>query len=218
MQPLLPLTVDGLLRQTAKRIGNNEALVVPHQSVRWTWNELQNRVEKFAAGFRALGLKPGDRIGIWAPNCWEWVVTQFASARAGLILVNINPAYRLGELSYALEKTGCAALIVTPALKSSNYVEMLNELVPELAGSCAGKLESSKFPNLKTLLLLGDKTEAGFIAFNTLPDMATAQEFNEVEMLQNALQFDDPINIQFTSGTTGTPVPRASSHQPKSKP
>ncbi len=212
MQPLLPLTVDGLLRQTAERFGSIEALVVPHQSVRWTWNELQNRVEKFAAGFRALGLKPGDRIGIWAPNCWEWVVTQFASARAGLILVNINPAYRLGELSYALEKTGCAALIVTPALKSSNYVEMLNELVPELAGSSTGKLESSKFPNLKTLLLLGDKTEAGFIPFNTLPDMATAQEFNEVEMLQNTLQFDDPINIQFTSGTTGTPKASTLTH------
>jgi fatty-acyl-CoA synthase len=212
MQPLLPLTVDGLLRQTAERFSGIEALVVPHQSVRWTWNELLDRVEKFATGFRALGLKPGDRIGIWAPNCWEWVVTQFASARAGLILVNINPAYRLGELSYALEKTGCAALIVTPVLKSSNYVEMLNELVPELAGSSAGKLESSKFPNLKTVLLLGDKTETGFIPFNTLPDMATAKEINEVEMLQNTLQFDDPINIQFTSGTTGTPKASTLTH------
>jgi fatty-acyl-CoA synthase len=212
MQPLLPLTVDGLLRQTAERFSGIEALVVPHQSVRWTWNELLDRVERFATGFRALGLKPGDRIGIWAPNCWEWVVTQFASARAGLILVNINPAYRLGELSYALEKTGCAALIVTPVLKSSNYVEMLNELVPELAGSSAGKLESSKFPNLKTVLLLGDKTETGFIPFNTLPDMATAKEINEVEMLQNTLQFDDPINIQFTSGTTGTPKASTLTH------
>ena len=169
-------------------------------------------MERYAAGFAALDLKPGERIGIWAPNCWEWVVTQFASARAGLILVNINPAYRLGELTYALETTGCAALIATRQFKTSNYLDMLRELIPELADAKPGQLVSARFPDLRLMLLLGDEEETGFTRFETIPDIAGKTHLEQIETLQDRLQFDDPINIQFTSGTTGTPKASTLTH------
>ena len=140
------------------------------------------------------------------------MVTQFASARAGLILVNINPAYRLGELSYALETTGCAALIATRQFKSSNYIDMLKELIPELSGAKPGQLSSARFPNLRHMLLLGQQDEAGFTQFETIADKAGKKHLKQVEVLQDRLQFDDPINIQFTSGTTGTPKASTLTH------
>lgn len=209
---LLSSTVAGLLGKAAEDRPRRDALIVPYQNIHWSYQTLQEEVERFAAGFSALGLKPGERIGIWAPNCWEWVVTQFASARAGLILVNINPAYRISELSYALETTGCAALIATPRFKTSNYVEMLNELIPELASSKSGKLITGQFPELRMLILLGDSDTHGFIRFETIPDLAASAHWQDVENLQQQLQFDDPINIQFTSGTTGTPKASTLTH------
>ena len=211
-QSLLPLTVAALLQNTAARHPNADALIVPHQGIRWSYKDLQKEVERYAAGFAALNLHPGERIGIWAPNCWEWVVTQFASARAGLILVNINPAYRLGELSYALGTTGCAALIVTRQFKSSNYIDILKDLIPELAGATVGELESAKFPDLRLMLLLGQQEETGFMQFETIPAKADKKHLKQIEKLQDQLQFDDPINIQFTSGTTGTPKASTLTH------
>ena len=139
--PLLGLTVGACFEAAVTGHPDGEALVVPHQDVRWSYHELQEEVDAFAAGLVALGLKPGERVGIWAPNCAEWVVTQFATAKAGLILVNINPAYRLPELDYALTKVGCSALITAAAFKSSDYVQMLNELIPELGASKPGALQ-----------------------------------------------------------------------------
>lgn len=211
-QSLLPLTVAALLQNTAARYPNADALIVPHQDIRWSYEKLQKEVERYAAGLAALNLKPGERIGIWAPNCWEWVVTQFASARAGLILVNINPAYRLGELSYALETTNCAALIVTPQFKSSDYIAMLKELIPELSEAKSGQIQSAKFPDLRLMFLLGEEKQAGFIQFETLADKANDKNLKQIEKLQDQLQFDDPINIQFTSGTTGTPKASTLTH------
>lgn len=211
-EQLLSCTVAELLSRAARDHPRHDALIVPLQNIRWSYQALQEEVERFAAGFAALGLKPGERVGIWAPNCWEWVVTQFASARAGLILVNINPAYRLSELSYALETTGCSALIATPRFKTSNYVEMLTELIPEIGSDDSGKMVSSKFPDLRTFVLLGGGDAAGFIRFNTIPDLATSSHWQQVENLQQQLQFDDPINIQFTSGTTGTPKAATLTH------
>lgn len=209
---LLSDTVAQLLKRAAQDHPRRDALIVPHQNIRWSYQALQEEVERFAAGFAALGLKPGERIGIWAPNCWEWVVTQFASARAGLILVNINPAYRLSELSYALETTGCAALIAIPRFKASNYVEMLSELIPEIGSDASKTLTSSRFPELRMLLLLGDGESPGFIRFETIPDLAASSHWQQIEDLQQQLQFDDPINIQFTSGTTGTPKASTLTH------
>jgi len=209
---LLPLTVAGLLAETACHHPDTDALVVPHQDIAWSYQQFAGIVETYAAGFAALGLKPGERIGMWAPNCWEWVVTQFATARAGLILVNINPAYRLEELAYALDTTGCAALVTTPSLKTSDYVAMLGELMPEITTSQPGKLEAARFPALKWLILLGGEKRPGFLPFEQLPDKATDVNRKQVEELQQQLQFDDPINIQFTSGTTGTPKASTLTH------
>ena len=131
------------LDQAAARWGDREALVSPSHDVRWTWKEFAERVDALAAGFLALGLERGARIGVWSLNRPEWTLTQFAAAKAGLILVTINPAYRLSELEFALAKVGCAAIVTATAFKTSNYMEMLNTLLPELAASQPGELQAA---------------------------------------------------------------------------
>jgi fatty-acyl-CoA synthase len=185
--------------------GERAALVVRHQDVRWTYAELGARVDALAAGLLALGLDPGDRIGIWAPNCSEWVLTQFATAKAGLVLVNINPAYRRSELDYALNKVGCKALITAPALKSSDYIAMLNDLLPELATSSPGALGAARVPSLRTVIRLGEEKTPGMLNFAEVAPRGGEAERTRLAGLAASLQFDDPINIQFTSGTTGFP-------------
>ena len=124
----------------SQRWGDREALVSPSHDVSWTWKEFAARVDALAAGFLALGLERGARIGIWSLNRPEWTLTQFAAAKAGIILVTINPAYRLSELEFALAKVGCAAIVTATAFKTSNYMEMLNTLLPELANIDAGRI------------------------------------------------------------------------------
>src|SRR2546423_6877828 len=142
--PLIGDTIGVHFDQSAERWPDRPALIVRQQDVRWTYRELQERVDAFAAGLLALGLAPGDRIGIWSPNNAEWVVAQFATAKAGLILVNINPAYRLAELEYALNKAGCAALITAARFKTSDYLGMLGELAPELTTASAAELRAAR--------------------------------------------------------------------------
>ncbi|MBV8964048.1 MAG: AMP-binding protein, partial [Hyphomicrobiales bacterium] len=148
---------------------------------------------------------PGDRVGIWSPNNSEWVVTQFATAKAGLILVNINPAYRLAEVEYALNKVGCKALITAHAFKSSEYVKMLRELAPEIDSCAPGRLQAKRLPTLSTLIRIGAGETSGFFRFEDVMAMGGAPEVERLAELAKILQFDDPINIQFTSGTTGAP-------------
>ena len=136
-EPLLYKTVGAVLEEAAARWGDRDALIVRHQNIRWTYRELNAAADRFASGLLALGLEPGDRIGIWSPNRYEWVVTQFATAKAGLILVNVNPAYRLSELEFALNKVGCKALVLAPSFKTSNYVDMIRRIAPEIAASDA---------------------------------------------------------------------------------
>jgi fatty-acyl-CoA synthase len=211
-EPLKGLTVGECLDAAALHHADHEALVVPHQNVRWTYSELKDRVNAWAAGFVALGLQPGDRVGLWAPNLWQWVVVQFATAKVGLILVNINPAYRKPELEYALKTAGCRALIVAPAFKSSNYVEMLCELMPEIASAPPGELISATLPGLQWLVTIGCEANPGFVRFDDIPDSAEDKDIVRVCEIARRLQFDDPINIQFTSGTTGAPKAATLTH------
>jgi fatty-acyl-CoA synthase len=210
--PLLGETIGRAFDRIAERYAEREALVVCDQGVRWTYAEFSRQVERLAAGLVAIGLQPGERIGIWAPNRAEWIVTQFATAKAGLILVNINPAYRLSELDYTLNKVGCSALIVEPAFKTSNYIAMLQELLPELDSCEPGQLSSERFPVLNSVITLGEDPVPGFLRYADVISSATAQDRERVAALAELLQFDDPINIQFTSGTTGQPKAATLTH------
>src|SRR5881392_3986072 len=138
--PLLDETIGANLARTVEQFGDKHALIVPFQDVRLSYDEFARECDRVARGLLALGLSPGERVGIWSPNNAEWVVTQFATAKAGLILVNINPAYRLAEVEYALNKVGCRALITATSFKTSDYVGMIDTLAPELRHAQAGHL------------------------------------------------------------------------------
>ena len=203
--PLLGETIGAHFDRTVARWGDRPALIVGAQDVRWSWRQLGEKVDAFAAGLLALGLSPGDRIGIWSPNNAEWAVTQFASAKAGLILVNINPAYRLAELEYALNKVGCKALVTATSFKTSDYVGMLSTLAPELATSSPGDLRCSRLPELRLVIQIGPEPAPGTFAFEHIYTLGGTAERARLAEIALRLQFDDPINIQFTSGTTGQP-------------
>jgi fatty-acyl-CoA synthase len=210
--PLIGETVSGLFDRIAAEHGDNEALVVTHQQIRWTYRELKEHVDRLAAGLVALGLNAGERVGIWAPNCAEWVVTQFATARAGMILVNINPAYRLGELEYALNKVGCRALILAPDFKTSDYHGMLRDLAPKIATAKPGELEAASVPDLRYLVTLSEQETPGFLNYRDVSTCTAAEAEQKLATIDASLQFDDPINIQFTSGTTGLPKAATLTH------
>ena len=203
--PLIGLTIGQQLDETAARYPENDALVVRHQNVRLSWAAFRDAVDTCAAGLIGLGLERGERIGIWSPNNSEWAVVQFAAAKAGLILVNINPAYRLAELEYALNKVECRALVTAEAFKSSRYLDMLQELAPELADCRPGALKAAKLPHLRTVVRLGEGKTAGMFNYADIAAHATDDARARLAALAGELQFDDPINIQFTSGTTGFP-------------
>lgn len=191
--PLIGQTVGVFFDEAARRWPDSDALIVRHQKLRWTYAELKHKVDGFAAGLLALGLAPGDRVGIWSPNNAEWVITQFATAKAGLILVNINPAYRLAEVDYALNKVACKALITASQFKTSDYVGMLNQLLAE-----------GRLPHLETVIRIGGAVP-GMLGFDDIEGLARPEHHRRLEELAAELQFDEPINIQFTSGTTGYP-------------
>jgi len=204
-QPLNYETIGNAFDRIVESFPDRTAVISRHQNTRWTYGEFKREVDAFAAGLLTLGLVPGDRIGIWAPNCSEWVVTQYATAKAGLILVNINPAYRPQELAYCLDKVGCKALVTAARFKSSDYIVMLNGLIPELAECEAGKLVCADFPDLSTIIRLGDEATPGLHNFSDIAGRGGDAEVARLAELADVLQPDDPINIQFTSGTTGSP-------------
>jgi fatty-acyl-CoA synthase len=203
--PLIGETIGVHFDRIAARFPDNDALVVRHQNIRWTYRDLKQQVDAVAAGLLALGLEPGQRVGIWSPNNAEWVLAQFATAKAGLILVNINPAYRLAELEFALNKSGCVALITASRFKTSDYLGMLRELAPELAHAAPGKLLAEKLPELRLVIAIGSEAPPGMLAFPAIAGLGGDRERQRLADLAETLQFDDPINIQFTSGTTGFP-------------
>jgi fatty-acyl-CoA synthase len=210
--PLLSDTLGGAIDKAAERWPNREAVAVRDQAVRLTFAELRREVDRLATGLIALGLRPGDRVGIWSPNRIEWVLTQYATAKAGLILVNINPGYRAAELEFALNKVECRALITADRFKTTHYIGIMRELAPELHRCQPGALKAARLPHLTTAIHFADTDEPGYYRFTDILGMGGPAERARLEELSGVLQPDEPINIQFTSGTTGSPKAATLTH------
>jgi fatty-acyl-CoA synthase len=209
---LLHSTIGDMFDQIVQQFALNEALVDRQQNLRYTYAQLRQAVDEAARGLLALGIQKGDRVGIWSPNRAEWVIAQFATSKIGAILVNINPSYRLHEVQYALNQSGCATLIIHPAFKTSNYTAMLYELCPELQHSAPGQLRSAALPELRTVIRLGDEPSPGMLRWADLLQGAAQVAIEQLTTRQAEQRPADPINIQYTSGTTGFPKGATLSH------
>ncbi|WP_351011485.1 AMP-binding protein [Shewanella sp. S1-58-MNA-CIBAN-0166] len=205
-------TIGQYFDDIASAYPDNLAVVVHHQQIRWNYREFQAKVDALATGLLTLGIQPGDRVGIWSPNNIEWCLTQFATAKIGAIMVCINPAYRPEELEYSLSNVGCRAVICADKFKSSDYLQMLNELLPELSTSTAGKLTTLALPELEYVIRMGTDRTPGMLNFNDLLLEVNDEAQHVLATIADSLDTHDSINIQFTSGTTGSPKGATLSH------
>ena len=203
--PVVEDTIGACLDRAARQYADQEALVVSHQRLWWTYRQLRVRVESLAIGLLGLGLAPRDRIGIWSANCAESVLAQFAAAKAGLVLVNIDPAYGSAELEYVLKKVGCRALILAPNSESANHIDILRAVAPEIDHCAPGKLEAARVPQLKVVIRLGIGSSRGMIRFDDLVALRTPMEKQALFALGAVVRPTDPIAIRFTSEPVGAP-------------
>ena len=213
--PLVHDTIADVVDRAASDFGSQEALVFVHQDIRRTWLEVRQEAERLARGFLSLGLEKGDRIGIWATNLYEWQLTQYAAAKAGLVLVNVNQAYQTRELEYCLRKVGVRTLVAAEGYRTSDYYAMLTELVPSLADGEPGvpaTVRSQRLPELRDIVMISRERRRGVLRFDDLLDASKESLSGELERRQAQVSCDDPCSIQFTSGTTGLPKGATLSH------
>ncbi|XP_035527420.1 medium-chain acyl-CoA ligase ACSF2, mitochondrial [Morone saxatilis] len=208
---LLHTTVGETLLRTVERWPDREAVAFMEGGVRKTFAQFQQDVDRAAAGLLALGLTKGDRLGMWGPNTYEWILFQFATAKAGIILVSVNPAYQLKEAEFALRKVGCKAIVCPEQFKTQKYCDMLRQICPEIESSTPGDIKSARLPDLRSVIVL-DNRQPGMLHFEDIMEAGSSQYVQQLQDLQKTLSFDDPINIQFTSGTTGAPKGATLSH------